>query len=184
MRKSLIACGALAFVVAALPLGGPSDLDGLVRAHAQSASSGVYYHDQSGTALSGAASEAARQLASRRLGFTMRLPSWWPAGTDLRALWVMDRHTPRFAVLYYGDGNGYITCQLHESIKGVSVALRWATATPIAVGAAQGTLLQSNIGGANPVSEIVWRLHGVRYDLLGSTGASLATVLDMATSLQ
>ncbi len=178
MRRGFIASGALgvcAVVAALLPLSG---------ARAQGASSGVFYHDQSGTALSGAAAEAARQLASRRLGFTVGLPSSWPAGTNLRALWVMDRRTPRFAVLYYGDGAGYIASQLHESVGGAAVALSWATAKPIAVGAVQGTLLQSNIGGANPVSEIVWRLHGVRYDLLGSTGTSLTTVLAMAASLQ
>jgi len=177
VRKSVIACGALAIAVALLPLG---------RAAAQSvssnAASGVFYHDQSGTALAGEAAETAR--ASQRLGFTVRLPASWPSGTNLRALWVMDRHTPRFAVLYYGNGNGYITCQLHESVGVAAVALRWATAKPIAVGAARGSLLQSDIGGANPVSEIVWRLHGVRHDLLGSTGASLQTVLTMAASIQ
>jgi len=179
VRKSVIACGALAIAVALLPLG---------RAAAQSvssnAASGVFYHDQSGTALAGEAAEAARALASQRLGFTVRLPASWPSGTNLRALWVMDRHTPRFAVLYYGNGNGYITCQLHESVGVAAVALRWATAKPLAVGAARGSLLQSDIGGANPVSEIVWRLHGVRHDLLGSTGASLQTVLTMAASIQ
>jgi len=176
MRKGVIAYG-LALVIAAMAL--PPR-----QAEAQSTSSGVFYHDQSGTALTGAAAGAARRLASQRLAFTVRLPASWPAGTSLRALWVMDRHTPRFAVLYYGDGAGYISCQLHESIEGTAVALRWATGKPVAVGAAQGMLLQSDIGGANPVSEIVWRLHGVRYDLLGSTGTSLSTVLSMAISVQ
>jgi len=169
VRKSVIACGALAIAVALLPLG---------RAAAQSvssnAASGVFYHDQSGTALAGEAAEAARALASQRLGFTVRLPASWPSGTNLRALWVMDRHTPRFAVLYYGNGNGYITCQLHESV-GVAARGRGG-------GAAQPHTV--DIGGANPVSEIVWRLHGVRHDLLGSTGASLQTVLTMAASIQ
>ncbi len=88
------------------------------RAQARSAPSGVFYHDQSGTALNGAAAESARRLASARLAFTVGLPTRWPAGTALRALWVMDHHTPRFAVLYYGDDGGYIACQLHESLTG------------------------------------------------------------------
>jgi hypothetical protein len=177
MRKRIIAYAAVALVIVAATTASAE------RTRARSASSGVFYHDQSGTALNGANAASARQLASARLAFTVGLPTRWPAGTALRALWVMDHHTPRFAVLYYGGDGGYIACQLHESLAGTSVSLGWATRKPITVGAVQGALLQSNIGGANPVSEIVWRLHGVRYDLLGSTGTSVATVLDMAASV-
>ncbi len=177
MRERIIAYAAIALVIVA------ATTAPLERVHARSAPSGVFYHDQSGTAITGAAAASARRLASARLAFTVGLPARWPGGTALRALWVMDHHTPRFAVLYYGDDGGYIACQLHESLAGTNVSLGWATRKPITVGTVQGTLLQSNIGGANPVSEIVWRLHGVRYDLLGSTGTSLATVLDMAASV-
>src|SRR5579875_2202093 len=110
MRKGVLTgVAALCIAILALPLG---------RAYAQSTSSGVFYHDQSGTALNGVPTSRALALASARLAFTVHLPTRWPGGTRLQALWVMDKHNPRFAVLYYGDGNGYITCQLHESITG------------------------------------------------------------------
>ena len=44
-------------------------------------------------------------------------------------------------------------------------------------------MLQTNIGGANPVIELIWRAHGVRYDLLGSTATPLDTLMTMAAAL-
>lgn len=149
----------------------------------QARSTGVFYHDQSSPPRSNVAAAQAAQLASTRLGFTVRLPSTWPAGSALRALWVMERHTPRFVVIYYGGDDGYITCQLHESLSPTKVALNWAPRTPISIGGIAGTILRSEIGGPNPVVELLWRARGVYYDLLGSTQTSLKTLLTMARSL-
>jgi hypothetical protein len=44
-------------------------------------------------------------------------------------------------------------------------------------------MLQTNIGGANPVVELIWRARGVRYDLLGSTETPLNTLMTMAGTL-
>lgn len=155
----------------------------LSRGHVQALAPGVFYHDQSGDALQGISAAEATRLASRRLGFTVRLPALWPRGAPLRALWVMDRHTPRFVVIYYGGNDGYITCQLHESLHGATAALHWVSRQPISIGALRGVVLRSAIGGSNPVSELIWRAHGVYYDLLGSTSTPLALLRRMAASL-
>lgn len=152
-------------------------------AHAQGIVASVYYHDQSGTILNGMNPTAAVHLAATRLGFPVRLPASWPRGTALRTLWVMDRHSPRFVVLYYGDGGGYITCQLHQSLNGTAATMSWAPQTPFMIGHIQGVKLESNIGGAHPVVELIWRWRGVRYDLLGSSTITLSTLMAMATSL-
>ncbi len=150
---------------------------------AQAASVGVLYHDQSGTVLTGMAPAQAARLASRRLGFVVALPATWPHGAPLRALWVMDRHTPRFVVLYYGGSSGEITCQLHESL-GVSRAnMSWAPQTPEAIGRARGVMYTSWQGGAHPTLELAWRAHGVYFDLLGTGTTTLKMLLAMAVSL-
>jgi hypothetical protein len=95
----------------------------------------------------------------------------------------MDRHAPRFVVLYYGGDDGYITCQLHESLNATAVALNWAPQTQVTIGHVRGVMLQTNIGGANPVVELIWRARGVRYDLLGSTETPLNTLMTMAGTL-
>lgn len=154
-------------------------LPGVAQAHAV----GVFYHDQSGASRSGVDPQQAVRMASARLGFTVRLPATWPRGSALRALWVMDRHTPRFVVIYYGGDDGYITCQLHESLSPTTVALNWAPRTAVSIGGLQGTMLRTQIGGANPVVELLWRAHGAYYDLLGSTQTTLKTLLAMAKSL-
>src|SRR5579883_1065235 len=112
---------------------------------------GVFYHDQSSPPRSGIAAQQAVQLASARLGFAVRLPATWPRDSALRALWVMDRHVPRFVVIYYGGDDGYITCQLHESLSPTAVALSWAPRSATTIGRIQGTMLRSYIGGPNPV---------------------------------
>jgi len=174
MRRRALAAVA---IVALLPWGASG------RARAQGTDAGVFYHDQSGTALQGAVAGQAATLASRRLGFAVGVPRWAPAATRLRSLWVMDRHTPRFVVLYDGGDDGYITCQLHESLSATGVVLRGASPKTISIGHTRGILLQEEIGGANPVSELIWRPHGVRYDLLGSADTSLATLLRTANSI-
>lgn len=166
-------------VLAAVAVGiGP-----LAVVQAQSAIGAVYYHDQSGLPLRTVIPSQAVALASWRLGFPVRLPTSWPAGSSLRALWVMDQHAPRFAVIYYGGADGYITCQVHESLDGSRVVLSWAAPRPRTIAGGPGLLLQSNIGGTYPVSELVWRAHGVRYDLLGSVSTPLGLLLRMAASL-
>lgn len=155
-----------------------------VQARAQAVSAAVLYHDQSGTVRNDMTPQQAAQLASAQLGFTVRLPATWPRGAPLRALWVMNQRKPRFVVLYYGDSGGYITCQLHESLNVTSPLMNWAPQSPVTVGRSQGTLLRAWIGGANPVVELIWRLHGVRYDLLGSTSTPLALLMKIATSVQ
>lgn len=144
---------------------------------------GVFYHDQSSPPRSGIAAQQAVRLASARLGFAVRLPTTWPRDSALRALWVMDRHVPRFVVIYYGGGDGYITCQLHESRSPTAVALNWAPRTTTNIGRTRGAMLRSYIGGPNPVIELLWRVHGIYFDLLGSTQTPLSTLLTMARSL-
>lgn len=153
-------------------------------ARAEATSAAVLYHDQGGTVRDDMTPQQAAQLASAHLRFTVRLPETWPHGAPLRALWVMDQRTPRFVVLYYGDGGGYITCQLHESLNVTSPLMNWAPQSPVTVGHSQGTLLRAWIGGANPVVELIWHLHGVRYDLLGSTSTSFALLMKIATSVK
>ncbi len=175
MRYGLIRrIGATALVAGVL-------LGGGIRADAAAVQ--VFYHDQSGTQQNGVAADQAAAMASARLGFTVRAPALALPGSRLRALWVMDRHTPRFVVLYYGGDDGYITCQLHESLNATAVALNWAPQTAVTIGHVRGVMLQTNIGGANPVVELIWRAHGVRYDLLGSTATPLDTLMTMAGAL-
>lgn len=147
---------------------------------ARSGAPSVFYHDQSGTVLSGVSGVEAARLASRHLGFTVRLPSVWPSGAPLRALWVMDHQSPRFVVLYYGGDDGYITCQLHESLHPARASLHWGTRTSITIGPAHGTLLRS--GKGNPF-ELIWWSRGVYYDLLGSGELPVSLLVHMATSL-
>lgn len=180
MRHGVMRCVTATVLVASVLLGG-SILSGGMRA--EGAAVQVFYHDQSGTRQSGVDAGQAAAMASTRLGFPVHVPSLGLQGSQLRALWVMDRHTPRFVVLYYGGGDGYITCQLHESLNATAVALNWAPQTAVTIGHARGTMLQTIIGGANPVVELIWRAHGVRYDLLGSTSTPLATLMTMAVSL-
>lgn len=155
----------------------------LPQGRAVAQSTGVFYHDQAGTVRSGMDATQAAHLASLRLGFIVRLPATWPRGAPLRALWVMDRRTPRFVVLYYGGNDGYITCQLHQSLGVTTAMMNWAPETPIMIGRAQGMELKSWIGGANPAIELIWRSDGVRYDLLGSTNTTLRTLMAMAMTL-
>ncbi len=150
---------------------------------ARNSASNVYYHDQSGTVLGAVAPEQARQLASSRLGFVVRLPTRWPAGAPLRTLWVMDRHLPHFVILYYGDGGGYITCQLRESTVANVATMKWAPRTTTTVGGLPATMRRAAIGGPHPVIELLWQSHGLYYDLLGSTNTTLRTLMAMATSL-
>jgi hypothetical protein len=129
------------------------------------------------------ASQQALNLASVRLHFTVRVPLSWPTGSRLRALWVMDRHAPPFVVIYYGGNDGYITCQLRESIAPTRASLSWAPRTAALVGGIQGTRLETAIGGAYPVVELMWRSRGVYFDLLGSTSTPSNLLMTMATSL-
>lgn len=176
VRRWLLGMAVAACAVSTLPA---------ALAHAQTAptSGDVYYHDQSGTVLSAITAAQAISHASQRLHFAVRAATTWPSGSRLRAVWVMDRHTPRFVVLYYGGDDGYVTCQVRESLDASAVVLKDAAATTIAVDGARGTLRQADIGGVNPVSEIVWRAHGIRYDLLGSVQVPLHGLVRMANSL-
>ena len=174
MRHGMMRCiGVIALAVGML-LGSGLRAEGAVQ---------VFYHDQSGTRQDAVDADQAATMASARLGFTVRVPSLALQGSRLRALWVMERHAPRFVVLYYGGDDGYVTCQLHESLGATAVALGWAPQSAVTIGHVRGTMLQTNIGGANPVVELIWRAHGVRYDLLGSTETPLNTLMATATSL-
>jgi hypothetical protein len=150
---------------------------------ARSSGTNVYYHDQSGTIISAIAPLEARRLASSRLSFAVHLPTRWPAGAPLRTLWVMDRHQPRFVILYYGDGGGYITCQLRESTVANVATMKWVPETTTAVGGRPATMRRAAIGGPHPVIELLWQSHGLYYDLLGSTTTTRQTLMSMATSL-
>lgn len=175
MRHGIMRCIGVMALAAGVLLGSSPRAEG--------AAVQVFYHDQSGTRQDAVAADQAATMASARLGFAVRIPTLGLQGSRLRALWVMEHHAPRFVVLYYGGDDGYITCQLHESLGATAVALGWAPQSAVMIGHVQGTMLQTNIGGANPVIELIWRAHGVRYDLLGSTATPLNVLMMMAVSL-
>lgn len=139
----------------------------------------VLYRDQTGAAFGNLDSHGAAAIASARVGFTVRLPRSWPRSAPLRALWVMERYNPPFVVLYYGSAYGSIACQLHESPGVTKVMMSWAPQAPIEIGQVQGLELRSWSGAV----ELIWRSHGIRFDLLGSDSTSPRTLLAMARSL-